>query len=130
MGTVSKGWLVTDQCPSWKKLPIHLRGAVRRVELCSTGKRSMYTTSPRLNPIFRMPRRAGVALGVRTALIVPLLREGISIGAINVRRKEVRPFSEKQIQLLKTFADQAVIAIENVRLFKEIQERNAELREA
>src|SRR5215472_2120649 len=72
----------------------------------------------------------GVALGVRTALVAPLLREGISIGAIYVRREEVRPFSEKQIALLKTFADQAVIAIENVRLFKEIQDRNAELREA
>ena len=115
----------------WKKLPTHLRVArSARVELCSTGKRSMYRTSPRLNPIFRMRRRAGSHLGVRTALIVPLLREGISIGAINVRRKEVRPFSEKQIQLLKTFADQAVIAIENVRLFKELQDRNRQLTEA
>ena len=63
-------------------------------------------------------------------LVTPLLREDIPIGAISIRRTEVRPFAEKHISLLKTFAAQAVIAIENVRLFKEIQERNAELREA
>src|SRR6266852_3015917 len=60
--------------------------------------------------------------GHRTVLVVPLLRAGEAIGAIAVRRAEVRPFNDKQIAVLQTFADQAVIAIENARLFNETKE--------
>jgi signal transduction histidine kinase len=68
--------------------------------------------------------------GIRTFLVTPLLREGIAIGVINIRRTEVKPFTDKQVALLETFASQAVIAIENVRLFKELQERTRELMES
>src|SRR5215813_4699727 len=68
--------------------------------------------------------------GTHAALATPLLREGVPVGAIIILRVEARPFSDKQIDLLKTFADQAVIAIENVRLFKELQERTRELMES
>ena len=82
-----------------------------------------------LNPNFRMSRPPS-RHGRSDCAVTPLLREGVAIGAIYVRRTEVRPFTDSKSHLLETFAAQAVIAIENVRLFKEIQERNAELREA
>jgi signal transduction histidine kinase len=66
----------------------------------------------------------------RAGLAVPMLRDGKPVGAISVARAEAMPFSERQIQLLSTFADQAVIAIENVRLFDEIQDKSRQLAEA
>jgi two-component system, NtrC family, sensor kinase len=68
--------------------------------------------------------------GHRTTLGIPLLREDEAIGTLLIRRSEVRPFTDKQIALLTTFARQAVIAIENVRLFDELQDKNRQLAEA
>jgi two-component system NtrC family sensor kinase len=78
------------------------------------------------------PHGQAIALkfGHRTVLTVPLMRAGVAIGTLSVRRAEVRPFTDAQAGLLQTFADQAVIAIENVRLFTELQEKNRALTQA
>jgi signal transduction histidine kinase/CheY-like chemotaxis protein len=68
--------------------------------------------------------------GIRTLLVVPMIRNDELMGAIVIFRQEVRPFSDKQIELVTTFANQAVIAIENVRLFNEIQDKSNQLAEA
>jgi signal transduction histidine kinase len=78
-----------------------------------------------LDPEYTHPLRDTIAL--RSILTVPIFREGVPIGAISVWRGEPRPFTDNQIALLQTFTDQAVIAIENVRLFKELQARTGEL---
>jgi GAF domain-containing protein len=75
-------------------------------------------------------RELALAGGWRAVLAVPLLRNGTPVGALSAAKAEPKPFSDRQIQLLKTFADQALIAIENVRLFETEQQRSRELRES
>jgi two-component system NtrC family sensor kinase len=75
-------------------------------------------------------RALALAGGWRAVLAVPLLRDGIAVGAITVGKAEPIPFSDRQVQLLNTFADQALIAIENVRLFDDVRKRTGELSEA
>jgi signal transduction histidine kinase len=77
--------------------------------------------------VVEFARQTGRVIGFRSLLSMPMLRRGEAVGAINVTRREPGPFSDAEVALLKTFADQAVIAVENVRLFKELEGANREL---
>src|SRR5262249_29878171 len=81
------------------------------------------------DPEYKQPGSANV-FGVRAGLGVPLMREGNVVGVLTVVRDEARAFTQKQIELAETFADQAVIAIENVRLFDEVEARTREVQES
>jgi GAF domain-containing protein len=91
--------------------------------------RTVHISDVIADPEWKRPEQPA-ATGIRAAVGVPLLREGEIVGALTVIRTEPRAFSQKQIELLETFADQAVIAIENVRLFDEVQARTRDLSES
>jgi signal transduction histidine kinase len=107
------------------KLRLGPEGAVRKAALeRRTIQVADITVEPGFSPIVLQHEKA------RTVLAVPLLREKDLVGVVGIWRREVQPFSEQQIALVRTFADQAVIAIENVRLFDEIQDKSRQLAEA
>jgi GAF domain-containing protein len=106
-------------------IPPDRRGVTGRVVMSHS---VVHVPDVTADPEYALP--AATTVGYRSVLGVPMLRDGMAIGAILVARDHVAPFSDNQIALLKTFADQAVIAIENVRLFTELGARNSELRAA
>src|SRR5215831_11803188 len=92
--------------------------------------RTVHIPDVRIDPEYTWSEAIERSGGVRTILGVPLIREGVPVGVFNLARTIVRPVTDKQIELVSAFADQAVIAIENVRLFDEIQDKNRQLQQA
>jgi signal transduction histidine kinase len=109
----------------WKRHPIRAgRGTTTGRVLLE--RRPVQILDVLADPEYDFPE-AQKLMGLRTVLAVPLLREGMPLGTISLWKTEVAPFTDKQIELLTTFANQAVIAIENARLFGEIEDKNRQL---
>ena len=124
-------WRSMEQCQRRQLLESGaLLAGLPWAELSSIGETiHIHDIAAEIETEFPEYRTIQKATGIRTALATPLMRDGVPIGVINIRRMEVRPFTDKQIKLLETFADQAVIAIENARLIQEQQARNRQLTE-
>jgi signal transduction histidine kinase len=105
-----------------------LRGTVTGTAILQA--RAVHVENLATSEEFPVGRQQALRIGHRTIIAVPLLRDGVAIGAIVIRRTEVRPFTAAQIELLQTFADQAVIAIENARLLQELGATNRDLETA
>ena len=88
---------------------------------------TIHEFSPAAEQLAKYPDSRAIARGYQVQLVTPLIRRGTPIGTLNVGRRARVPFTDRQIEVLETFADQAVIAIENARLFQELQERTAQL---
>ena len=112
-----------------KEHPIHASGRETLVGRVVLERRPVHIPDVLADPDYKWSE-AQKAGGYRTLLGVPMLREGMPIGVIVIWRERVEAFTDKQIALVTTFADQAVIAIENVRLFQEIQDKNEQLEAA
>ncbi len=125
---VSSFGFSAEQKEQWKDLSLKPdRGSVAGRAVLES--RTVHVVDSKADPELKSSPSSKFS-NVRTIVGVPLLREGVSIGVLTLSRDTVRAFSEKEIELVGTFADQAVIAIENVRLFDEIQEKSRQLAEA
>jgi len=113
---------------------MHMGGATTLVDVMRTTKKPAHIRDARFSDAYRIENPnavAGVELGgARTVLYVPMVKEDEIIGVINLYRQEVRPFTDKQIELVQTFATQAVVSIENTRLLNELRQRTEDLTES
>src|SRR5262249_42442009 len=112
--------VITQRYP----LPLEVSTVPGRVLL---ERRPVHVVDTQSEDALPIAQKLGRAIGMRSTIAVPMLREAAAVGVLGVGRKETGSFSEGEIEPLKPFADQAVIAIENVRLFKELQARTADL---